>query len=138
MRPYIKNLTDQLINKNNFDFMFDSIMTRDAENPRVFLGKAKRVFLESVETQLEAGDVGKMNPSTLGEIMSSLEIGDVMVGKEELFKQLHFSGNCEELLRELVATCLAFLIHDRLDPNNNEDNPHPIEPYQKNWSKKKV
>jgi hypothetical protein len=46
--------------------------------------------------------------------MCSFEIGDVMAGKKDLFNSVHFSGDCEELLRELVSLCLAFAIRDRL------------------------
>jgi hypothetical protein len=48
--------------------------------------------------------------------MCSLEIGDVLIGKQELFQELHFAGDCGDLLREMVSVVLARVIHDRLDP----------------------
>jgi len=50
--------------------------------------------------------------------MCSFEIGDVMSnhpGKEVLF-----GGDCEDMLREMVSLCLAYVIHDRLDPSERE------------------
>ena len=44
----------------------------------------------------------------------SFEIGDVMASKKDLFNNVSFNGDCEEILRELVSLCLAFAIRDRL------------------------
>lgn len=101
MKQYIVNLTNHLIGKNGYDATFYRI------------GNLEK-FVEHVKTDLEAGDVRAMSPAKLGEIMCSFEIGDVMAGKEELFNGVHFSGDCEELLRELVSLCLAYATRDRL------------------------
>lgn len=102
MNPYIVNLTNNLIGRHHYDEIFNR--TEDLED-----------FVRHVKTDLEANDVGVMSPPKLGEIMCSFEIGDVMVSKAGLFSSVHFSGNCEELLRELVSLCLAYAIRDRLD-----------------------
>ena len=101
MKQYIVNLTNHLIGKNRFDETFYRI------------GNLEK-FVEHVKTDLEAGDVRTMSPAKLGEIMCSFEVGDVMAGKKDLFNGVHFSGDCEEMLRELVSLCLAFAIRDRL------------------------
>lgn len=101
MRQYIVNLTNHLIGKNRYDETFYRI-----GNPDKFVGYVK--------TDLEAGDVQIMSPAQLGEIMCSFEIGDVMAGKKDLFSGVHFGGDCEKMLRELVSLCLAFAIRDRL------------------------
>lgn len=103
MRPYIQNLTDTLIGKNRFDLMFERVKEREG-------------FIDRVQNTLEIRDVRKMNPETLGRILCSLEVGDVMVGRTELFGRMHFCGDCEDMLRELVSLCLAYVICDRLDP----------------------
>lgn len=111
MREYIVNLTDDLISKNRYDAL--DLGLRGDRNPHL----ADLVY--HVKLDLESGDFRKMNPETLGRIMANFEIGDVLVGKKELLEQLHFSGDCEEFLRELVAPCLAYVIRDRLDCSPN-------------------
>lgn len=101
MRQYIVNLTNHLIGKNGYDATFYRINNLEK-------------FIEHVKTDLEAGDVRTMSPAKLGEIMCSFEVGDVMAGKKDLFNGTHFSGDCEEFLRELVSLCLAYAIRDRL------------------------
>ena len=101
MKQYIVNLTNHLIGKNRYDETFHRIINSER-------------FTEHVKTDLEAGDVRTMSPAKLGEIMCSFEIGDVLAGKKDLFNGVHFSGDCEELLRELVSLCLAYAIRDRL------------------------
>ena len=111
MRPYIINLTNTLIGKNRFEEM----RTR-------FTGPAlNEKFLEHVQLDLLAGDVRDMNPATLGKILCSLEIGEVM--SSHLGKEVHFNGDCEEMLRELVARALAYVIVDRLDPVDSKNVP---------------
>lgn len=116
MREYIVNLTNNLIGKNNYDEIW-------AHRSR--LGGYEG-FLKHVKVDLEnCDDVRNMNPETLGKIMCSFEIGDVMSshpGREVLF-----TGDCEQLLRDLVATCLAYVIRDRLDP----DRPTLLPPYKR-------
>jgi hypothetical protein len=73
-------------------------------------------FFEHVRMDLSIGKVAEMSPDRLGRILASFEVGHVMATKEELFAKVTFSGNCEELLRELVAVCLAYFIRDRFDP----------------------
>ncbi len=101
MKQYIVNLTNHLIGKNRFDEIFYRI-----GNPEG--------FVKHVKTDLEAGDIRTMSSTKLGEIMCSFEIGDVITGQKDLFNGVHFSGDCEELLRELVSLCLAYAIKDRL------------------------
>lgn len=101
MRKYIIDLTNHLIAKNGYDQMFQTFKNKDS-------------FLKYVKDDLTYGEVADMNPATLGKIMCSFEIGDVMSahpGKEVLF-----GGDCENMLREMVALCLAYVIRDRLDP----------------------
>jgi hypothetical protein len=102
MRQYIENLTTNLINKNRFDLVFKKI-------------KDQNRFINFVSMDLQACDISQMNPETLGKIMCSFEIGDVMASKQEIFNGVDFSGDCEEMLREIVSTCLAYKISDRLN-----------------------
>ncbi len=104
MRAYIVNLTDNLIGKHHFDKMAET-MAKDWGG-----------FLNFVKMSLETHDVREMNPETLGKIMCSFEVGDVLANKEQLFQKIYFAGDCEAMLRDLVAVCLAFAIADRLDP----------------------
>lgn len=103
MRQYIQNLTDNLIGKNRYD----DIRKRIQDSAK---------FLEHVQHDLEAGDVRDMRPETLGKIMCSFDIGDVMASKKEITERMHFAGDCEEMLRELVSLCLAYAIRDRVEP----------------------
>ena len=100
MREYIVNLRKHLILKNRY--------------ARTFIMLSRPDFVRHVTLDLIAGDVRDMSPETLGKIMCSFEIGDVMASKQELFEGVHFSGDCEEMLRELVSLCLAYMIRDRL------------------------
>ena len=101
MRQYIVSLTNHLIGKNRYDEIFYRI--GDSEE-----------FVEYVKADLEDGYVRTMPPAELGEIMCLLQIGDVMATEKDLLGGVHFSGDCEETLRELVSLCLAFVIRDRL------------------------
>jgi len=103
MRPYIVNLTDNLIGKYRLDDVFKRMGDRDE-------------FLEHVRFDLESIDVKDMKPETLGKIMCSFEVGDVAAVKRELFQEVSFAGDCGEMLRELVALCLAYVIRERLEP----------------------
>ena len=96
MREYIVNLTNNLIGKHGFDDLARRLCKVD--------------LLRHIKYCLEADDVAMMNPETMGRIMSSLEIGDLMTSKQELFSFLRFNGNGADLFRELVATCLAHAI----------------------------
>jgi len=107
MREYIQNLTNNLIAKNHYDQV--DLRLRGEQN-------YPNNLVDHIKWDLAAGDVRKMNPETLGKIMANFEIGDVMASKKELLvDNLGFAGDCEDLLRELVALCLAFVIRDRLD-----------------------
>ena len=110
MRQYIVNLTNHLIGKNRYDQIFYRI-------------KDPREFIKQVRLDLEAKDVRDMSPETLGKIMCSFEIGDVMASKADIFTSIHFSGDCEEMLRELVSLCLAYVIRDRIDDRCPTDTP---------------
>lgn len=102
MKQYIVNLTNHLISKNHYNETFQRV--RDLDE-----------FVEHVKIDLEAGDVRTMSPAKLGEIMCSLESGDVLASGRDLFNNTHFSGDCEEFLRELVSLSLAYVIRDRID-----------------------
>lgn len=101
MRRYIQNLTSNLIGKNRYADLKLRIRSRDK-------------FLLHIRRDLESSDVRDMKPETLGKIMCAFDIGDVMASKKDLFERVHFSGDCEEMLREMVALCLAYAICDRL------------------------
>lgn len=115
MRKYIKDLTDHLIKKNRYDEV-DLRLREGKDFPDS--------LVNHVRVDLEASDVLSMNPETLGKIMANFEIGDVMASKKELVDKLHFNGDCEDLLRELVALCLAYVIRDRL--NGSQDRLIPM------------
>lgn len=102
MRKYIEQLTDDLIGKCHFDVTADLLTDREE-------------FLRHAKVRLECGPVFKMKPDTLGKIMCALEVGDVMATKKDIFEHVSFSGDCEDLQRELVAVCLAYAIRDRLE-----------------------
>lgn len=104
MRKYIVDLTDHLIAKNNYVQTFRKL--------------DKKLFLGFVKNDLYCGDVKEMSPGTLGKIMCSFEVGDITA--KHPGKGVPFSGDCEEMLREIVALCLAYVIRDRLDPNEQE------------------
>lgn len=111
MRPYIINLTGNLIGKNRYDEVFHKI-------------KNLNEFIKHVKFDLESSDIRIMNPDTLGRIMCSFEIGDVMASKIDLFSGVCFGGDCEDMFRELVSLCLAYVIRDRLDDNCQTGVPH--------------
>ena len=114
MRQYILNLTNHLIGKHKFDEMRESLTGPNLNEK----------FREHVQLNLEVDDVMEMNPATLGKIMCSFEIGDVM--SSHLGKEVYFNGDCEEMLRDLVARALAYVITDRLDPVQ----PNNVPPYR--------
>ena len=99
-KEYVGNLTRNLINAGDYRYLFKRV------------GRSE--FVSYVKLDLEAGAVAKMNPETLGRIMASFEIGDVMASGRELFANVHFVGDCEDLLRQLVSICLAYAIRESL------------------------
>lgn len=105
MRQYIVNLTNHLIGKNHYKAVFCEIDDQDK-------------FVQFVKLDLVSGDVQDMSPGTLGKIMCSFEIGNVMASKEELCNNITFAGDCDEMLRDLVSICLAYAIRDRLDTHH--------------------
>ena len=111
MRQYIVNLTNHLIGKHHYE----EVACR-SKNPDE--------FIKHVKLDLDSGDVQVMSPETLGKIMCSLEIGDVMASREELFNGVVFGGDCGEMLRELVSLCLAYAIRDRLYDRCLTNVPH--------------
>jgi hypothetical protein len=119
MRKYIKDLTDNLISKNHYDMVAEMLIKA---------GKFSEMFVGHVKLDLEACDVAKMRPETLGKIMASFEVGDVMTSREELFESLYFGGDCESLLRQSVSLALAYVIRDRLDSISGSSVP---------WKRKK-
>lgn len=100
MREYIVNLTNNLIGKNRYDEIFRRMDNRNE-------------FLTHVKFDLDSGDVRDMTPETLGKIMCSFEIGDVLSSHPG--KEVTFSGDCEDFLRETVSLCLAYAIRGRLN-----------------------
>lgn len=105
MRQYIVNLTNHLISNNRYDEVLLKIVDRD-------------VFVQHIKLDLETGDVFDMSPETLGRIMCSLEIGDVLVRTLNSAgfsgDRIRFNSDCEKMLRELVSLFLAVVIRDRL------------------------
>lgn len=109
MTQYIVNLTNNLIRKNRYNHTHPF-----REN-----------FIKDVAKDLLITDIMDMSPETLGKILCSIQTGEVLSTKEELFGYVHFNGNCEDTLRELVACCLAHVIQERLNPHTaNEDIVH--------------
>jgi hypothetical protein len=127
MRPYILNLTDQLIRK----YRFDDDMGRLLTGWSIAISNESD-FLAHVAQMLEFGALKDMTPERLGHVMASFEIGDVMTTKEEIFKHVHFSGDCEDFFRGQVAFCLACVIRDRLTPSANLTKHIP--PFQRSKS----
>lgn len=101
-KEYIQNLTRELISTNAFGITFQTCATM-------------KDFIKHAKEQLLHKSVREMNPATLGKIMGAFEIGDVLASKQELLGDLFFGGDCEELLRELVATCLAYKTYYHLE-----------------------
>ncbi len=116
MTLYIVNLTNTLIGKHRFDILF---CNREDYKPD---------FTEMVAEILQANDVRKMSPETLGRILCSMEPGDVMADKQQLTERLSFGGDPGEMLRWMVAVCLAYVITSRLDPKMEESH---IAPYRR-------
>jgi hypothetical protein len=108
MTPYIVNLTNTLIDKHRFDVLF---CNREDYMPD---------FTEMVAEILSADDIRQMNPETLGRILGSMETGDVIASKQELKERLYFGGDLGEMLRSMVAVCVAYVITSRLDPKMEE------------------
>ena len=104
MRKYIVDLTNDLINRNRFDRVCD------------YMAGNKATFLKQATMELLIGDVAQMRPETLGKIMASFEVGDVMVNRQEIFDGVTFSGDSEEFHREVVSFFLAAAIFERLEP----------------------
>ena len=105
MGQYIINLTNNLIGKHRFDAVWRTMKNQDKEK-----------FLKQIKDDLDTFDVYDMKPETLGKIMCSIESGNVMASVEELFRGVHFAGQCDELLREIVSLCLAYIIRERVSP----------------------
>lgn len=101
MRAYIKNLTDNFIGKHHL------------EEEREFYPN-RSDFLKHIAFTLEICELQNMRPETLGKILGEFEVCDVMASQAEIVEQLHFSGDCMDLLRRLVATTLAHAIFHRL------------------------
>ncbi len=120
MRKYIVDLTDNLIHKNRYDELWDRFCKPN------FVKETS--FLEHVKLDLDSDDVSSMKPETLGRIMSSFGVGNIMATKDEILGSVSFAGDCEAMLRELVALCLAYVIRDRLDPATTHSS---IPPYRR-------
>ncbi len=110
MRKYIVNLTDHL-----------AVLHRYGTSSLPSNELRKHIALD-----LYIKDVADMRPEKLGEILCSLESGDVMATKQELLSLVHFSGDCGDMLRELVAACLAYVIVDRMDQYGTERGLPPL------------
>ena len=103
MGPYIQDLTNNLIGTYRFDEMYSRVLSRNE-------------FVRHVAIDLKIGSVKEMNPETLGKIMCSFGAGDVVASHNDLFRRIQFNGDCGEILREMVALCLAYAILERLAP----------------------
>jgi hypothetical protein len=103
MNQYIENLTDNLIRRHHFDADWEEMENQDREK-----------FLKQIKDDLDDLDVCKMKPETLGRVMCSIELGNVMASKEDLFQGVCFAGQCGDLLRDLVSLCLAYIIRERI------------------------
>jgi hypothetical protein len=102
---YLVRLTDQIIQQGGYVYLRRSIYANDAEG---FRGHIKDdMFLTPVKD---------MNPQTLGKIMGSFGPYQVLASHDELFAKVRFMGDCENVLRELVAACLSYFIRDRFNP----------------------
>jgi hypothetical protein len=115
MRKYIIDLTNHLIRKNHYDEWCDA-------------GLLPGHFIKQVKMDLYTGDVKEMNSRKLGEIIGSLEFGDVLASNAELHSELRYHGDMEEFLRELVAFSLACVIRDRIFPAIHQSESIP--PYK--------
>ena len=111
MTKYIVNLTNNLIGKNRLH-----VMAKRFANER-------GGFLAFTMATLVNHDIKDMKPETLGRVMCELEVGDVLASKQYLCQAIHFGGDCGDMLRELVAICLAHAILERLDENCNSMAP---------------
>ena len=110
MRPYIQNLTDYLIGKNKFDELVKQVTATD-------------LFVSQVKSSLWNDEISIMRPDTLGRIMCSFELGDVQCRNPG--HEIGFSGDCEMMLRELVAVCLAWTIWARLRDDQERESTVP-------------
>jgi hypothetical protein len=113
MRPYIVNLTNNLIGKHRFDDLILMYLPNRQE------------FIQCAKIELQTWDVADMSPETLGRIMGFLETGDVIESKAELLSSVRFHGECGDMLRELVAICLAYVIAARFEPDETRENHIP-------------
>jgi hypothetical protein len=104
VKQYIVNLTNEIIGRHGLDEVFERFP------------QDKVTFIQQISPSIEVHHVRKMNPETLGRILCSLEVGDVMASRKELSERIYFAGDCEDLLRSLVVTCLAYAITERLSP----------------------
>ena len=120
MSPYIINLTNNIIGNHRFDEAVKRLLSRQDENSH------PDVILDHITTELEVAEIHEMKPETLGKILFSLEIGDVMATNP--FREVSFGGDCEEAFRQLVSRCLAYVIRDRLNPRMDESH---IPPYRR-------
>jgi len=98
-KKYIDNLMDDLIRRNHLRVFWDSAPT-DYE----FVKFAMRIL---------SPEFAIMRPETLGRIMASFEVGQVLTKKDELFSHLDFNGDCEDLQRDLTALCFAYAVKER-------------------------
>ena len=87
MSKYIENLTDNIINKNNYWITFGRLQ------------KQRGTFIDLVGDELERNEVRNMTGETLGKIMCSIETGDVMIGKK----------NCLTLYTSLAIVVICFV-----------------------------
>lgn len=111
MSPYIVNITNNLLGEHNFPAVFE-----DFKQSHRNLDE----FVEHVRDHLKYNNIRKMSSETLGKIMCSFEAEDSKAGNKSLvssqpFKDMSFDGNGAALLREMVATSLAYTIRARLE-----------------------
>lgn len=103
MRKYIANLTSHLIEKNGYVQTFAKWAQDDAKG-----------FAYCVQCDLEARDVGEMNPGTLGSILCEFEPGDTGLScKEDIVAHIDCASP-KIMLYAIVSLFLADVIVRRL------------------------
>jgi hypothetical protein len=105
MREYIRNLTNDLLGNGCYTTLADDVITRQQ-------------LLEIIRTDLQEGAVRYMRPETLGRIMCSFDSEDIP--SNHLGHEVMFAGDCNGMLRELVALALAYVIVGRLKPDADD------------------
>lgn len=119
MREYLVDLTNHLIGRHGFDQYVVANMFDEAG------------IFRHIALVLETDDLSKMRPETLGKILGSLELGNVLLSKQEIVDRLYFAGDPVDLLRNIVACCLASVICTRLTGDKELLRDVKVPPYKR-------